>query len=246
MAKKRAGSALVAAATPRKLQKPRSTPASIRTSVPELGLEETIALMVPATVVLKSQFAVIEAKTTGWTAGTSEIFEIAALRVQGGRVVSEYSTLVRITRALPASTYQATGIHEGILAESGISLQDAMAEVLALAGNEFLFAYDKRTHELLAHAANQYRIPFKNPFGGVTDLARIAWPNLNSYTMPILMRHLKMPPASTATAMDLAVASLSIVTLATKTLTGPGGRLSRALVHWGNSPDTIKLIPTPW
>ncbi|MHB1077183.1 3'-5' exonuclease [Thiobacillus sp.] len=214
--------------------------------MPDLGLEETTALLVPATVVLKGQFAVIETKNTGRTAGTAEIFEIAALRIQEGQVVNEYSTLVRTTRALPASTYQTTGIHDGILAESGISLQDAMAEVLAMAGDAFLFAYDSRTHELLAHAANQYRIPFKNPFGGVTDLARVAWPNLNSYAMPILMRHLKMPPASTATAMELAVASLSILTLATKTLTGPGGRLSRALVHWGNSPDTIKLIPTPW
>lgn len=250
MPKKRPRTALVAAARTRQLRIPKASSLSrpfLKDSTSVLSLEDTIALTVPATVVRKGRFAVVEVMSTGRSAGTSEIFEIAALLVDQGETVREYSTLVRTTRELPAGTFQKSGIHDGMLTESGVSLQDALSELLSFVGDEFLFAYDgPATQDLLAHAASQYRLPFKNHFGCTKDLARVAWPGLSSYAFVTLTRHLKLPPVSDRAAMDKAIASLRILDLATKTLTGPDGRLSKSLNHWAQSPETLKLLPTAW
>lgn len=250
MTKKRPRTALVPAARTRRLRIPKASsrsPTFLKDSASLLSLEDTIALMVPATVVRKGRFVVVEVMSTGRDAGTAEVFEIAALLVDRGTVVREYSTLVRTAHELPSSAIRASGIHDGILAESGISLQDALSELLSFVGDEFLFAYDgPATQDLLAHAAAQYQLPFKSHFGCTKDLARVAWPGLSSYAFVTLTRHLKLPPVSDRAAMDKAVASLRILDLATKTLTGPDGRLSKSLNHWAQSPETLKLLPTAW
>ncbi len=63
-------------------------------------------------------FVVVDLETTGTSADTSEITEIGAVRVRGGEVLAEMSTLVRPSRGIPPMISVLTGITETMVASA--------------------------------------------------------------------------------------------------------------------------------
>ncbi|MCK9894047.1 DEDD exonuclease domain-containing protein [Frankia sp. AgB32] len=63
-------------------------------------------------------FVVVDLETTGTSAETSEITEIGAVRVRGGEVLAEMSTLVRPSRGIPPMISALTGITEAMVASA--------------------------------------------------------------------------------------------------------------------------------
>jgi DNA polymerase III subunit epsilon len=61
-------------------------------------------------------FAIVDLETTGWSPDEAGITEIGAVRVRGGRVLAEFSTLVNPGAPLPPGIEELTGITDRMLA----------------------------------------------------------------------------------------------------------------------------------
>ena len=64
----------------------------------------------------KVEFVIVDVETTGWSPDAASITEIGAVRMSGGRVLAEFSTLVNPGRAIPADIVTLTGITDAMVA----------------------------------------------------------------------------------------------------------------------------------
>ena len=62
------------------------------------------------------EFTVVDVETTGWSPDEAGITEIGAVRVRGGEVVAEFTSLVNPGTPVPAPITELTGISDGMLA----------------------------------------------------------------------------------------------------------------------------------
>lgn len=63
-------------------------------------------------------FVVVDLETTGGSSDRDAVTEIAAVKVRGGEVVGEFSTLVDPEQAIPSAVVSITGITEAMVAEA--------------------------------------------------------------------------------------------------------------------------------
>ena len=69
----------------------------------------------------RQDYVVFDLETTGINQNYDEIIEISAVKVCGGEVVGEYSTLVNPGRHIPAGATAVNGITDEMVKEAGIS-----------------------------------------------------------------------------------------------------------------------------
>ena len=121
---------------------------------------------------------VVDVETTGWLHEEAEITEIGAVRVTGGQLTGEFSSLVRPARPIPADISELTGITEAMV---GRAPQAATTVRAFLA-----FASDC---VLVAHNA-----PFDIGFlTAACAAAGIAWPRAAVLDTAVLARLLLSP-----------------------------------------------------
>jgi len=63
-----------------------------------------------------ADFTVVDVETTGWSPGAAGITEIGAVRVRGGEVIAEFTSLVNPGTPVPAPITELTGISDPMLA----------------------------------------------------------------------------------------------------------------------------------
>jgi DNA polymerase III subunit epsilon len=61
-------------------------------------------------------FVVVDVETTGWTPGTAQITEIGAVRVSGGKLKGQFTSLVNPGAAIPERVTELTGITDAMVA----------------------------------------------------------------------------------------------------------------------------------
>lgn len=192
-----------------------------------LSLEETISISVALTV-LRGPFLILHVDTSGRDPGHNEILAISAIRVDEGAPIAKFRVQV---------------------GEQGVSVQRAMTMLCAFLGNhlQHVFAHGAAaTQAILGQAARQYGLVIENPVGDVVDLARLAWPDRDDYSLSGLAADLLPASRSAQEAVDATKAILGVLMAASKTLTANGGRVSSSLVHWGNSANCVQIKQTPW
>lgn len=93
-------------------------------------------------------FVVVDLETTGATPGAHALTEIGAVRVRGGQVLTEFSTLVNPGAAIPAQITMLTGITNAMVAgapdvrtcvETFLSWADLMADDVVLVAHNARF-----------------------------------------------------------------------------------------------------------
>ncbi|MBR8742429.1 DEDD exonuclease domain-containing protein [Nocardiopsis sp. MG754419] len=97
-----------------------SAPLGDQTSIDDLG-----------TPLAGVTFVIVDLETTGTGASTSHITEIGAVRVRGGAVVDEYTTLVNPGVLIPANITLLTGITQSMVATAP-PIADVLPDLLAL------------------------------------------------------------------------------------------------------------------
>ena len=65
-----------------------------------------------------TDFVVVDVETTGWDPGQAAITEIGAVRLHGGRVTGEFSTLVNPGCPIPPDITALTGITDGLVSHA--------------------------------------------------------------------------------------------------------------------------------
>ncbi len=94
-------------------------PDGVQTSIDDLG-----------TPLAAATFVVLDLETTGTSASGSRITEVGAVRVRGGEVVEEFSTLVDPGTPIPANITLLTGITQSMVA-SAPPVEEVLPRVLA-------------------------------------------------------------------------------------------------------------------
>lgn len=139
----------------------------------------------------RQPFIVADLETTGLDAESDQVIEFAAVKVTPeGRIVEEYSKLVRVSRLIPAEITRLTGITQDAINREGRSPTDAMQEFAVFVGTRPIFfhnaPFDQR---FIKKAASQANIKFVNPVFDSLPLARQAWPSLGTYKLASLASH---------------------------------------------------------
>ena len=123
------------------------------------------ALSTPLSLV---PFVSVDVETTGLDPWHDQIVEIGAVKVQGGRVVDEFDTLVHVERTIPLSARRVHGISNAMLVG-----KPRIAEALELF---FRFAGDGA---LVEHSYKAFDLPFLEQAHGST----LGMPCLNTCTL---------------------------------------------------------------
>ena len=137
-------------------------------------------------------YTVIDVETTGLDPLSAEIIEIAALHVEDGVPVQEFSQLIRIDHLLPPDIVSLTGITDEYLRENGRPLGQVLSDLLVFVGNAPLIshnaAFDQR---FLTVACHQVGCPIlRNRFIDTLTLARRKVMGVPNYKLMTLATHL--------------------------------------------------------
>ncbi len=136
-------------------------------------------------------FVAVDVETTGFTAGTDRVIEVAWVRFDRGRESERFSSLLYVDVDVPAAVRRITGIHPGMLADRPVFADVAHGLLEALATADFAVAYNARfdrsflTAELQRMNAVLPDVPWVDPLAFVRDLETQSHPSgRNSERLP--------------------------------------------------------------
>jgi CRISPR-associated protein Cas2 len=87
-------------------------------------------------------YVVIDIETTGLSAAEDAIIEMAAIKVEGGKPVAEFASLVDPEREIPRTISDMTGITDNKIAAEGRSLAEALNDFLAFVGTNRVVSHN--------------------------------------------------------------------------------------------------------
>lgn len=128
---------------------------------------------------IPDNLVVVDIETTGLDVERDQICEIAALKVEDGKINRSYSTLCAIEGAMPVAAGKVNGITDEMLGDAP-SIGEAIKELSALVGpNAVLCGHNIKAFDLplIERAAKESGETIK--YAGVLDtleLAREVWP----------------------------------------------------------------------
>lgn len=85
-------------------------------------------------------FCVVDVETTGGKPPGDKITELAAVRVQGGKIVGEFCALVNPGRPIPPFVARLTGINDGMVAKMP-SIEEVLESFLSFLGESIFVAH---------------------------------------------------------------------------------------------------------
>lgn len=159
----------------------------------------------------------VDIETTGGSYRNSRILEVAAIRVEGGEVVDEFSTLIDPETYIPRSITSLTGIVSGdvigkpTFREIARDLADFMDEAIFVAHN-VRFDYSFLKHEFAAVG-----IDFSPKLLCTVRLSRALYPMERGHSLAKLIERHNIPVAARHRALEDAKALLHFTKLAYQT-----------------------------
>ena len=102
---------------------------------------ETVLAPDPLRPLSETDFVVVDVETTGWAPDKAQITEIAAVRVSGGHLLGQFSSLVNPGSAIPERVAALTGISDALVAAAP-PLDQVMPAFLAFARGGVLIAHN--------------------------------------------------------------------------------------------------------
>jgi len=182
-------------------------------------LAELATVLEAAWAATRLPFVVADLETTGLNAETDEVLEFAAVRVvPEGRITDEFSTLVRISRPIPAEITRLTGITQDAIDREGHPPANAMKAFAVFVGSHPVFFHNAPfDHGFIKKMVSQTKVKFANPVYDTLLLARQAWPSLGTYKLAALSQHIGAAPP-THRALEDAKAALAVLLAARKNI----------------------------
>ena len=133
-----------------------------------------------------NNLVVLDTETTGLGMTADDLTQIAAARVEGGRVVDWYVTFVNPGIFIPADVMRLTGIHEADLIDAP-SPAEACTALAAFVGDATIVAHNAAFDRGQITKHDEAACLRDNLWVDTLDLARIALPRLKSYRLTDLV-----------------------------------------------------------
>ena len=158
-------------------------------------------------------YVVVDVETTGGRGKQHRITEIAAVRVRGGRVRDEFSTLVNPQRAIPANITRLTGISAPMVADAPY-FADIADDLAAFLDGAIFVAHNVEfdygfVHREFARIGRSLKMP---KLCTAASMRRL-YPGLKSYALANLCRHFGVPLESHHRALCDAQAAAELLIL---------------------------------
>ncbi|MBL0123637.1 MAG: 3'-5' exonuclease [Betaproteobacteria bacterium] len=137
---------------------------------------------------MRVPFAVADLETTGFSAASCEIIEIAAVLVDpDGSITGEMSVLVKPVKPIPTEITRLTGITQEEVDRAGLALAEALTRFKAAVGGRGVFFHNApfdRGFLVAGTATSGVRVT--NAILDTLPVAQTAWPDLASYKLSTL------------------------------------------------------------
>lgn len=142
---------------------------------------------------LVDSFVCIDLETTGLNPKTDKIIEIGAVKVEQGKVVDAFETLVNPHRPLEARIVELTGIREEDLQDAP-DIRDVLLQVMDFVGEEVLLGHSILfDYSFLKKAAVDQKLKFERLGVDTLKIARKFLPELESRSLDYLCKHYGIP-----------------------------------------------------
>jgi DNA polymerase-3 subunit epsilon len=117
---------------------------------------------------------IIDTETTGLNCNYHRIIEVAAIKVSGGEIISEFNSLIKITGDVPNLITQITGITKEDLNNEGRDPEEVFPEIKEFIGNSTFVAHNVNfDYRFLNAEFGRYEIPeLDNPKLCTVQVAR--------------------------------------------------------------------------
>ena len=138
-----------------------------------------------------SDYVVFDLETTGISCTTDEVVEISAIKVQNGKVVDEFATLVNPGRPIPYSASEVNGITDDMVANSPF-FEEALSEFLAFVGDAVLVGHNIHTFDmkfLYRDAERFWGETIGNDYIDTLQIAKVYLPRLRHHKLVDLADH---------------------------------------------------------
>ena len=133
----------------------------------------------------EQDYIIVDTETTGLSPSYDELIEIAAVRVNGSKIVDEFVTYVNPGRSIPTEITRLTGITNEMVADAP-SPAEAVDRFTIFAGDTDLVAHNAPfDHAFIGHYASE---DLSGSWIDSLELARIALPRLRSHGLDVLSR----------------------------------------------------------
>ncbi|GBC88113.1 DNA polymerase III PolC-type [bacterium HR13] len=141
-------------------------------------------------ILLESTFVSIDIETTGFDEESSDIIEIACVRVEGCIITDRFSTLVNPGYLLPDRIVKLTGITNAMIVGKP-NIYEVLPHFLRFVGDSIIVGH--HVEKDMAFIDKAYRVlygkKFKHPHICTLSLARNILPDLKRYSLKDLADH---------------------------------------------------------
>jgi DNA polymerase III epsilon subunit family exonuclease len=153
-------------------------------------------------------YTVIDIETTGLSKYYHKITEIAAVRVNNGRITKKFQTLVNPEAHIPSFITRLTGIDDEMVEDAPL-IREAMPGFLKFLGNRVFVAHNASfDHGFLNHSAKG---SIENPRLCTRKLANRLVPDLYSKKLGVLCEHFGIENSQAHRAMGDALATAELL-----------------------------------
>lgn len=133
-------------------------------------------------------YVVVDVETTGGRAPNDRVTEIGAVKVRGGRIIDEWSSLINPQRHIPAFITQLTGITNAMVAGAPTFAEIADSFEAFLSGAVFVAHNVNFDHGFISSEFRRLERPFRFPKMCTVASMRRHYPGHDSYSLAALTR----------------------------------------------------------
>lgn len=146
--------------------------------------------MLGETSLTSGRFVAVDIETTGCCPGSSDVIEIGATLIEGGRVVGKFESFARPHQPIPPSIVELTGITDAMVAEAPL-IREVIDAFVSFADGAVLVAHNHRFDMgfLDYEAERAFGAPFQRPILDTLALSRRLSPELPRHNLRVLAEH---------------------------------------------------------
>ena len=149
-------------------------------------------------------YVVFDLETTGVSCNSDEVVEISAIKVIGGEVVDEFTTLVNPGRPIPYHASEVNGITDDMVKNSPF-FEEALFNFLEFVGDSVLVGHNIHTFDmkfLYRDAERFWGETIGNDYIDTLQVARIYLPQLSHYKLVDLAKYYGISTAGAHRALN--------------------------------------------